>query len=86
MANIDTNAEEAAKLAEDVKKSTKGILAGTQSIAAAKQSIKDGWRDEGIGDVEEMVNTILKELNAAREPIGDVYKKLARYEAYLRSL
>lgn len=58
MANIDTNAEEAAKLAEDVKKSTKGILAGTQSIAAAKQSIKDGWRDEGIGDVEGMVNTI----------------------------
>ncbi len=52
MANIDTNAEEAAKLAEDVKKSTKGILAGTQSIAVAKQSIKDGWRDEGIRDVE----------------------------------
>ena len=53
------------------------------SMEHAASSIRSGWDDDGVGEVDEILSAIRTSLNNAREAMPSVTASLEAYAAFL---
>lgn len=85
MAIVDGDSKSVRDLLEIFKMTMNKLEADTEELEKCEKSIKDGWNDDGVQEVEVILTAIKKAITEMAESKKNVEKTLEAYAKFLES-
>lgn len=77
------NAEEAEELAQGCLVKMKEIYEATKTLQTDMRRLEEGWQDEGIVEIRDVINQVIKEIDSHLDDIVELSNLMKAYAEIL---